>query len=72
MWRLLFEGQIVQGGLNEYMIHEYMFYDGVHEDENIWVDISEFAETKVVEGQNTSVSLDRAGTTMSRTSPRPS
>src|SRR5260370_32266693 len=44
MWRLLFEGQIVQEGLKEYMIPEYMFYDGGHEDENIWIDITEFVE----------------------------
>jgi LmbE family N-acetylglucosaminyl deacetylase len=47
MWRLLFEGQIVQDGLKEYTIPEYMFYDGAHEDENIWVDISEFVEKRV-------------------------
>ena len=50
MWRLLFEGQIVQDGLKEYMIPEYMFYDGVQEDENIWVDISEFVEKRVSGG----------------------
>src|SRR6202163_4865437 len=37
MWRLLFEGQIIQDGLKEYMIPEYMFYDGAREDENLWV-----------------------------------
>jgi LmbE family N-acetylglucosaminyl deacetylase len=47
MWRLLFEGQIVQEGLKEYMIPEYMFYDGAHEDENLWVDISEFVDKRV-------------------------
>jgi LmbE family N-acetylglucosaminyl deacetylase len=50
MWRLLFEGQIVQEGLKEYMIPEYMFYDGAHEDENLWVDISEFVEKRVSGG----------------------
>ena len=50
MWRLLFEGQIIQDGLKEYMIPEYMFYDGAHEDENIWVDIGEFAEKRVSAG----------------------
>ena len=48
MWRLLFEGQITQEGLKEYMIPEYLFYnDYDHEDENVWVDISDFVEKKV-------------------------
>ena len=50
MWRLLFEGQIIQDGLKEYMIPEYMFYDGAHEDENMWVDITEFVEKRVSAG----------------------
>ncbi|HXJ89965.1 MAG TPA: PIG-L family deacetylase [Candidatus Binatia bacterium] len=48
MWRLLFEGQITQEGLKEHMIPEYLFYnDYDHDDENTWVDISEFVEKKV-------------------------
>jgi len=48
MWRLLFEGQITQEGLKEYMIPEYLFFnDFDHEDENISVDISDFVEKKV-------------------------
>jgi LmbE family N-acetylglucosaminyl deacetylase len=50
MWRLLFEGQIIQDGLKEYMIPEYMFYDGAHEDENMWIDIGEFVEKRVSAG----------------------
>lgn len=50
MWRLLFEGQIVQDDLKEYMISEYLFYDGAHEDENTWVDITEFVEKRVNAG----------------------
>jgi LmbE family N-acetylglucosaminyl deacetylase len=51
MWRLLFEGQITQEGLKEYMIPEYLFYnDYDHDDENIAVDISEFVEKKVNAG----------------------
>jgi LmbE family N-acetylglucosaminyl deacetylase len=50
MWRLLFEGQIIQDGLKEYMIPEYMFYDGALEDENVWVDISEFVEKRISGG----------------------
>lgn len=48
MWRLLFEGQITQERLKEYMIPEYLFYnDYDHEDENTWVDITECVEKKV-------------------------
>jgi len=48
MWRLLFEGQITQEGLKEYMVPEYLFYnDYDHEDENTWVDITDYAEKKV-------------------------
>jgi LmbE family N-acetylglucosaminyl deacetylase len=50
MWRLLFEGQIIQDGLKEYMIPEYMFYDGAHEDENLSIDIGEFVEKRVSAG----------------------
>jgi LmbE family N-acetylglucosaminyl deacetylase len=50
MWRLLFEGQSIQDGLKEYMIPEYMFYDGAHEDENMWIDIGEFVEKRVSAG----------------------
>jgi LmbE family N-acetylglucosaminyl deacetylase len=48
MWRLLFEGQITQEGLTEYLIPEYMFYDDFdYQDENVWVDISDFVEKRV-------------------------
>lgn len=48
MWRLLFEGQITQEGLKEYMVPEYLFYnDYDHDDENTWVDISDFVDKKV-------------------------
>lgn len=51
MWRLLFEGQITQEGLKEFMIPEYMFYnDYDYQDENLWVDISEYAEKRVNAG----------------------
>jgi LmbE family N-acetylglucosaminyl deacetylase len=51
MWRLLFEGQITQEGLKEYMIPEYLFYnDYDYNDENLWVDISGFVEKKVNAG----------------------
>jgi LmbE family N-acetylglucosaminyl deacetylase len=48
MWRLLFEGQITQEGLKEYMVPEYLFYnDHDYDDENTWVDISDYVEKKV-------------------------
>ena len=48
MWRLLFEGQITQEGLKEYMVPEYLLYnDYDHQDENISVDISDFVEKKI-------------------------
>lgn len=48
MWRLLFEGQITQERLKEYMIPQYLLYnDYDHGDENMWVDISEYVEKKV-------------------------
>src|SRR5438552_18317788 len=50
MWRLLFEGQIIQEGVGEYMIPEYLCYDSAKEDENTWVDISEFVERRINAG----------------------
>jgi LmbE family N-acetylglucosaminyl deacetylase len=48
MWRLLFEGQITQEGLKEWMVPEYLLYnDYDHDDENVWVDISGFVDKKV-------------------------
>jgi LmbE family N-acetylglucosaminyl deacetylase len=48
MWRLLFEGQVTQEGLKEYMIPEYLFYnDYDFGDENTWVDISGFVDQKI-------------------------
>ena len=48
MWRLLFEGQITQEGLQAYMVPAYLLYnDYDHDDENTWVDISDFVEKKV-------------------------
>ena len=51
MWRLLFEGQITQEGLKEYMIPEYLFYiDYDFADENTWVDISAYVEKTINAG----------------------
>ncbi|MGH9341896.1 MAG: PIG-L deacetylase family protein [Acidobacteriota bacterium] len=50
MWRLLFEGQIIQEGLKAYQIPEFMFYDSPEEAVNTWVDITDFAQKKVRSG----------------------
>jgi LmbE family N-acetylglucosaminyl deacetylase len=51
MWRLLFEGQITQEGLKEYMVPQYLLYnDYDHDDENITVDINDFVEKRVNAG----------------------
>ena len=51
MWRLLFEGQITQEGLKEYMIPEYLFFnDYDHADENLTVDINDFVEQRINAG----------------------
>lgn len=48
MWRLLFEGQITQEGLKEFMIPEYMLYnDYDFHDENTWVDITDFVDKRM-------------------------
>ncbi len=47
MWRLLFEGQIVQEGLTAHRIPEFLFYDTPQEAINTWVDITDYAERKV-------------------------
>ena len=48
MWRLLFEGQVTQEGLKEFMVPEYLLYnDYDFTDENLWVDISGVVEKKV-------------------------
>jgi LmbE family N-acetylglucosaminyl deacetylase len=53
MWRLLFEGQITQEGLKEFMIPEYMLYnDYDYQDENIWVDITDYVEKRVNAGSH--------------------
>jgi LmbE family N-acetylglucosaminyl deacetylase len=51
MWRLLFEGQITQEGLKEYMVPQYLLYnDYDHDDENVTVDINDFVEKRVNAG----------------------
>ncbi len=47
MWPLLFQGQITVEGLEAHTVEEYVLYDSAEEDKNVWVDISEYLETKV-------------------------
>ncbi len=47
MWRLLFEGQVIHEGLKEFQVPEYLFFGGVDEDINTWVDISSTLEKKL-------------------------
>jgi len=46
-WRLIFPGQIIQEGLEEHRVTDYLFYSEPDEATNTWVDISDFAENKV-------------------------
>jgi LmbE family N-acetylglucosaminyl deacetylase len=46
MWRLLFEGQIINEGLKAHRIPEFMFYDSPKDAVNTWVDISKYADAK--------------------------
>lgn len=46
-WRLIFPGQIIQDGMQEHRITDYLFYSEPEEATNTWVDISEYAENKV-------------------------
>ncbi len=48
MWRLLFEGQIIQDGLEAYQIPEFLFFDTAEPD--TWVDVSPYVEQKVRAG----------------------
>jgi LmbE family N-acetylglucosaminyl deacetylase len=46
MWRLLFEGQIIQEGLKAHRIPEFMFFDSPEDAINTWVDVSKYADVK--------------------------
>lgn len=46
-WRLIFQGQITQQGLEAHRITDYLFYSEPDEATNTWVNISDFAENKV-------------------------
>lgn len=46
-WRLLFQGQITQEGLEAHLITDYLFYSEPEEATNTWVNIADYAENKV-------------------------
>lgn len=46
-WRLIFPSQIINEGLEEHSVTDYLFYSSTGDGKNTVVDISEFAENKV-------------------------
>lgn len=46
-WRLIFPSQIINEGLEEHSVTDYLFYSTTRDNKNTWVDISKFAENKV-------------------------
>lgn len=46
-WRLIFPSQIINEGLEEHSVSDYLFYSTTAEASNTTVDISKFAENKV-------------------------
>ena len=46
-WRLLFQGQIIDEGLEAHTITDYLFYGTTDNQANTFVDISDYAENKV-------------------------
>ena len=46
-WRLIFPSQIINEGLEEHSVTDYLFYSTTAGHENTWVDISDYAENKV-------------------------
>ncbi len=49
-WRLLYEGQIIHGGLEAHLIDEYLFYGGNPGDKNTSVDISNYVDQRIAAG----------------------
>jgi LmbE family N-acetylglucosaminyl deacetylase len=49
-WRLLYEGQIINDGLEAHLIDEYLFYGGNVADKNTRVDITDYADQRVEAG----------------------
>ncbi len=49
-WRLLYEGQIIHGGLEEHTVEEYLFYGGNIPDKNTRVNITDYADQRIEAG----------------------
>ena len=49
-WRLLYEGQIIHGGLEAHVVEEYLFYGGNIDDKNTRVDITDYADRRIAAG----------------------
>ena len=49
-WRLLYESQIINDGLEAHLIDEYLFYGGNAEDKNTRVDITDYAAQRIEAG----------------------
>ena len=49
-WRLLYESQIINDGLEAHLIDEYLFYGGNVSDKDTKVDITDYAEQRIQAG----------------------
>jgi LmbE family N-acetylglucosaminyl deacetylase len=49
-WRLLYEGQIIHGGLEAHVVEEYLFYGGNIPDKNTRVNITDYADQRIEAG----------------------
>jgi hypothetical protein len=47
---LLYEGQIIHGGLEEHTVEEYLFYGGNIPDKNTRVNITDYADQRIEAG----------------------
>ncbi len=49
-WRLLYEGQIIHGGVEAHVVEEYLFYGGNIPDKNTRVNITDYADQRIEAG----------------------
>lgn len=49
-WPLMYEGDIIHGGLEAHLVPEFLFYGGNPDDKNTVVDITEYADARVNAG----------------------
>ena len=49
-WRLLYESQIINDGLEAHLIDEYLFYGGNVDDKNTRVDITDYVDQRIAAG----------------------